>query len=84
MKDIPHQLDIAKGARLGTCRPRHNVHIIQDETIKTLIDAANYDSNESILELLYEIGLQIRGYVKQLFVRPVFDPDEDEAEGEED
>ena len=80
MEDIPHQLDIAKAARLGVGRKRHKVHIIQDEQIKLLLDEANYETNESILGLLYEIGLQIRGYVKLLSVQPELDPDEDEGE----
>jgi hypothetical protein len=82
MEDIPHQLDIAKGARLGTSRKRHKVHVIQDEQIKALLAEANYDTNESIRGLLYEIGLQIRGYVKELFVRREIASDDDAGEEE--
>lgn len=83
LADVPVQLRIANAARLGTARKREAKYVIKDQLIKDTLSAAVYNTDIQILELMYELGIFMRGYVTELYDRRPLPTHSDSEEDEE-
>ncbi|KAI1712185.1 MULE transposase domain-containing protein [Ditylenchus destructor] len=77
LSDVDKQVDTARAVRLQHSRARLTRNVIKEQQVLTVLDAANFDTDEGLIDAVHLLGLVMQGFVDGLRV-----PNEDEEENE--
>ncbi|KAI1692819.1 hypothetical protein DdX_21026 [Ditylenchus destructor] len=75
--DVDKQVDTARAVRLQHSRARPMRNVIKEQHVMNVLDDANFDTDEGLIDAVHLLGLVMRGFVDGLRV-----PNEDEEENE--
>ncbi|KAI1725681.1 hypothetical protein DdX_02356 [Ditylenchus destructor] len=77
LTDVDKQIDAARAERLKHSRGRRKRNVIKEQQVITVLNAANFDTDEGLIDAVNLLGLVMQGFVDGLRV-----PNEDEEENE--
>ncbi|KAI1702686.1 hypothetical protein DdX_15365 [Ditylenchus destructor] len=77
LSDVDKQVDTARAVRLQHSRARLTRNVIKEQHVTNILDAANFDTDEGLIDAVHLLGLVMQGFVDGLRV-----PNEDEEENE--
>ncbi|KAI1706703.1 hypothetical protein DdX_12914 [Ditylenchus destructor] len=77
LTDVDKQIDAARAERLPHSRGRRKRNVIKEQQVITVLNAANFDTDEGLIDAVNLLGLVMQGFVDGLRV-----PNEDEEENE--
>ncbi|KAI1694473.1 pyridine nucleotide-disulfide oxidoreductase domain-containing protein [Ditylenchus destructor] len=75
--DVDKQVDTARAVRLQHSRARPMRNVIKEQHVMNVLDDANFDTDEGLIDAVQLLGLVMQGFVDGLRV-----PNEDEEENE--
>ncbi|KAI1719929.1 hypothetical protein DdX_05290 [Ditylenchus destructor] len=77
LNDVDKQVDTARAVRLQHSRARLTRSVIKEQHVTNILDAANFDTDDGLIDAVHLLGLVMQGFVDGLRV-----PNEDEEENE--
>ncbi|KAI1715494.1 hypothetical protein DdX_07812 [Ditylenchus destructor] len=75
--DVDKQVDTARAVRLQHSRARPMRNVIKEQHVMNVLDDANFDTDEGLIDAVHLLGLVMQGFVDGLRV-----PNEDQEENE--
>ncbi|KAI1700844.1 hypothetical protein DdX_16465 [Ditylenchus destructor] len=69
LTDVDKQIDAARAERLQHSRGRRKRSVIKEQQVINVLDAANFDTDEGLIDAVYLLGLVMQGFVDELLTK---------------